>query len=270
MKTAASVVLAASALASAGVTYNATTGEYICSRPNSQWCAGDSFGTDIIIRCNSSARGQPGRCGDNLAGQFPVGVNPALCWQSNADAGNAACEKNCVVYAADGSFRLPPSVCTPYATSSGLSLPTVRPTGSSRLNATSGVQTPTFRPTTPVVPRPSGTGNLTGGGRNATTVRSGSTSIFTPPRPTGTGSGGPRTNGTAPTNTQGPAPGTPSQPGVPGQPSIPGQPGQTSATRTPVGPSGTPSLPPTVPTAGAAHNAAGYIAVVGIVAAYFL
>ncbi len=87
--------LAASAtLASAQVTVNSTTGAFTCTKPNSAFCSGNSLGTDIIIRCNALGQGQPGRCGDNLAGEFPQGVGGALCFQSSPTAGDAACEKN--------------------------------------------------------------------------------------------------------------------------------------------------------------------------------
>ncbi|KAI8214521.1 hypothetical protein K4K53_011114 [Colletotrichum sp. SAR 10_77] len=130
MKTHNAILLAISALASADYTYNQTTGVYTCSRANSQWCAGDSFGTDIIIRCNAQGKGQPGRCTNNLAGEYPRGVQPAQCWMSNADAGDAACEKNCVVYASPQPFLLPPSVCTPYSAVTGSqTYPVGRPTG---------------------------------------------------------------------------------------------------------------------------------------------
>ncbi|KZL72086.1 hypothetical protein CI238_00953 [Colletotrichum incanum] len=239
MKTSAAVVLAVSALASAQVTYNATTGQYICSRPNSAFCAGDSFGTDIIIRCDANGRGQPGRCTNNLAGQFPLGVQPALCWQSQPQSGDAACEKNCVVYA-DRPFQLPPSVCTPYATASGT------------------VAGPTT--TYPIGSRPS-TNNGTTGRTTAlsSTVRVSSSS----PRPTGTGTGStggganPSGNGTAPTTSRGGGGG--------------GNSGSPSGTRTPIPPSGSiTGGPVTVPTAGAVQNTAGYLAIAGLVAAYLI
>ena len=88
------LVLSAASLAAAQVTFNETTGVFSCSRPNAAFCAGNSLGTDIIIRCGPTAAGQPGRCGDNLAGQFPQGVGGALCFQSSPTAGDAACEKN--------------------------------------------------------------------------------------------------------------------------------------------------------------------------------
>ncbi|KAF9882011.1 hypothetical protein CkaCkLH20_00047 [Colletotrichum karsti] len=279
MKTTSAIILAVSAVASADVTYNATTGEYICSRPNAQWCAGGSFESDIIIRCNAQGRGQPGRCTNNLAGQPPIGVNPSLCWQSTADAGDAACEKNCVVYA-DTPFRLPGSVCTPYSSVSGTqSLPVGRPTGPVPQTGSGSVSRSAARPTST-----GGVGSGPGRG-NGTAIRVSSTpGVAPPPRPmsiigTGGGGGG-RGNGTTPSTTRGGgggvAPGNPTTaPGQSGSPGFPGQPGQPgssipSGTRTPVPPSNTPTGPSTVPTAAAAQNTVGYLAVVGVFAAYFL
>ncbi|KAJ0307055.1 hypothetical protein COL516b_004287 [Colletotrichum fioriniae] len=160
MKTSATLLLAVAALASAQVTYNATTGQYICSRPNSAFCAGDSFGTDIIIRCDANGRGQPGRCTNNLAGQFPLGVNPSLCWMSQPYSGDAACEKNCVVYASPSPFQLPPSVCTPYASGTGTG---TGPTGTGGGGGTGGGPAPSGNGTAPTS-RGGGNGGGNGGG----------------------------------------------------------------------------------------------------------
>ena len=63
MKNSALIVILASAMAvSAQVTLD--NGTYTCSKPNVAFCAGDSMKTDIIIRCDSTGRGQPGRCSD--------------------------------------------------------------------------------------------------------------------------------------------------------------------------------------------------------------
>ncbi|KAK1754642.1 hypothetical protein QBC47DRAFT_222782 [Echria macrotheca] len=114
MKNIISFVFASAAVVSAQVTYNSTDGTFTCAVADKNYCAGDSLGTDIIIRCTGT-KGQPGRCTDNLAGEPPLGVQPALCYQSSPTAGDAACEKNCVVYGAS-VFTLPASVCTPYYT----------------------------------------------------------------------------------------------------------------------------------------------------------
>jgi hypothetical protein len=55
-------VLASAAIATAQVTLD--NGTYTCSKPNVAFCAGDSLKTDIIIRCDSTGQGQPGRCSD--------------------------------------------------------------------------------------------------------------------------------------------------------------------------------------------------------------
>lgn len=81
-------------MVTAQVTFNETTGTYTCSTANAAFCAGDSLLTDIIIRCNAEKVGFPGRCSDNLVGQFPLGVNPAFCYETSKTAGDAVCEKN--------------------------------------------------------------------------------------------------------------------------------------------------------------------------------
>ncbi|KAK3360182.1 hypothetical protein B0T25DRAFT_565112 [Lasiosphaeria hispida] len=118
---------AAAAVASAQVTLN-DDGTYTCKTPGAAYCAGDSLKTDIIIRCSGTV-GQPGRCSNNLAGQEPIGNHPSLCWQSSVTSGDAACEKNCVVYGSSGNFNgtftLPASVCTPtYTATSSTAEPT--------------------------------------------------------------------------------------------------------------------------------------------------
>ncbi|KAK4153904.1 hypothetical protein C8A00DRAFT_14905 [Chaetomidium leptoderma] len=132
-------VLASAAVASAQVKYE--DGKYICEQENAAYCAGDSMGTDIIIRCNGKV-GQPGRCTNNLAGQPPLGVKPALCWQTSPTSGDAACEKNCVVYGSsgnyNGTFTLPADACTPTYTAISSSSATVPP---SSLSSLTGVPT---------------------------------------------------------------------------------------------------------------------------------
>ncbi len=64
MKSAALILAASAALASAQATYNETTGKFDCAKPNVAYCAGDSLQTDIIIRCDANSIGQPGRCSD--------------------------------------------------------------------------------------------------------------------------------------------------------------------------------------------------------------
>ncbi|KAI5460230.1 hypothetical protein BGZ63DRAFT_465611 [Mariannaea sp. PMI_226] len=85
---------------------------YTCAEPNQSYCVGDSLKTNIIVRCDANGKGTAGNCAANLAGQPPLGGS-ALCYQSSANAGDAACAKNCVVYGNDGTgSTLPASVCT--------------------------------------------------------------------------------------------------------------------------------------------------------------
>ncbi|GKT50332.1 uncharacterized protein ColSpa_10513 [Colletotrichum spaethianum] len=232
MKTSAAVVLVASALASAQFMYNSTIGRYNCPRPNAAFCTSDSLRTDVIIRCDANGHGLAASCSNNLAGQFPPGVlQLARCWQSQSQSGDAACEKNCIVYAAQ-PFQLPSSVCTPYATASG--------TGA-------GPST-----TNPIAPQPS-----TNNGTNTSSVLC-AVAYGNRNRPlrwwTWPSAGGPSPsgNGTVPTESGGDS-------------------GSASGTRTPIPPSKsiTGGITP-VPTAGAVQNSAGYLALAGLVAAYFI
>jgi hypothetical protein len=93
MKSAILVVLSA-ALASAQFTINSTTDAITCyGNPNGAYCASDSLGSPIIIRCNNGT-GQAGNCNDNTAGDFPFGdTGGSLCWQTSTSSGDAACEK---------------------------------------------------------------------------------------------------------------------------------------------------------------------------------
>jgi len=109
------VILALAAAATAQVSYDPGNGTFTCDVADMNYCASESLQTDIIIRCSGTV-GQPGRCTNNLAGQPPLGVQPARCWQSSPTAGDAACEKNCVVYGVSTTFTLPASECTPYYT----------------------------------------------------------------------------------------------------------------------------------------------------------
>lgn len=61
----------------------------------------------------------------NLAGEPPVGVSTALCHQTSNMEGDAACEKNCVVYGGSGNgkgtFTLPAEICKPTYTATSSS-----------------------------------------------------------------------------------------------------------------------------------------------------
>ncbi|KAK2069631.1 hypothetical protein P8C59_004189 [Phyllachora maydis] len=146
MRSVFGLVAAAAALAGAQVIVH-DNGTYTCPIPNAAYCAGDSLKTDIIIRCDSKGNGQPGRCSDNLAGEPPYGDLPADCWQTSVTSGDAACEKNCVVYGAsgnaNGTFTLPADQCTPSVTASP-SAPT--PCSSSASAATTALTTATTNP----------------------------------------------------------------------------------------------------------------------------
>ncbi|OAA33804.1 hypothetical protein AAL_01269 [Moelleriella libera RCEF 2490] len=76
-----------------------------CAKPNASYC----MAGDIILRCDGNSMGTRGRCSDNVAGYPPAGGS-ASCYQSSEQAGDAACMKNCVVYAAQ-SFTLPADKC---------------------------------------------------------------------------------------------------------------------------------------------------------------
>ncbi|GAB0135363.1 hypothetical protein EsDP_00003704 [Epichloe bromicola] len=89
-----------------------------CAKANANYC----MSGDIILRCDASGMGTRGRCSANVAGYPPAG-GAATCYQSSEEAGDAACQKNCVVYAAQ-PFTLAADKCTPSATV------TMSPTGS--------------------------------------------------------------------------------------------------------------------------------------------
>ncbi|KAG6063925.1 hypothetical protein E4U32_000766 [Claviceps aff. humidiphila group G2b] len=78
-----------------------------CAKANANYC----LGGDIILRCDADSVGIQGRCSDNVAGYPPFG-GIASCQQSSELAGDGACVKNCVVYAAK-PYTLPAHKCTP-------------------------------------------------------------------------------------------------------------------------------------------------------------
>jgi hypothetical protein len=186
--TTAFLVATSAALASAQVTFNSTTGKYNCAKPNVAYCAGDSLKTDIIIRCDANSIGQPGRCTDNLDGEPPVGLFTALCWTSGATAGDAACEKNCVVYGgsgnANGTFTLPADMCTPTftATSTTVSSTTTVVSPTSTVYPTSSITITTSASSCLTLSTATGTGGGSGGSGSGNGTYSG-TAI--PPTKTG-------------------------------------------------------------------------------------
>ncbi|KAJ2969182.1 hypothetical protein NQ176_g8803 [Zarea fungicola] len=162
MKTVLAAIVFAAALAAAEPQHALPTGTKInCAKPNANYC----MGGDIILRCGSDATGQPGRCSDNVAGYPPSG-GVAECWQSSQDAGDAACQKNCVVYASP-SFTLPAAQCTPSFTQTGLPTST---SGSNTSTSTSGSASTSTTPTG---------SSSTGSQSTSTTVASSTTSSST-------------------------------------------------------------------------------------------
>ncbi|PQE19179.1 hypothetical protein CJF30_00007507 [Rutstroemia sp. NJR-2017a BBW] len=192
-------ILALCGVSFAQVTYNSTTGQFICALPNASYCASVSLGSPIIIRC-SNGIGQPGNCNDNLAGEFPYGVSYSPCWESSNVSGDAACSKNsCIVYGGSGNFNgtftLPNCTAIPSTTiPTPPTIPIFTPTGSS-------IPYPT-------VNFPSGTAVGTGGSGSGGSGSGGG------------GSGGSGVNGTSPNGSGGSG-------------------GSGGATVTPVGPSKT-------------------------------
>ncbi|KAH8130569.1 hypothetical protein FP744_10003841 [Trichoderma asperellum] len=233
MRTSAIIVAAAAALASAQAPPEGTN-KVTCAKPNANYCLPGG----IIVRCDANAIGTAGRCSDNVAGYPPAG-GVAECWQSGPLVGDAACQKNCVVYAQPSSFTLPASQCTPSAVvSSGSGSPTTLATAPQ----TSAPSTIVY--TTTVV---NGTVTLT---VPCTTAEATSATVVVPPPITPTV--------TPPTGT-----GAPPPPPAGGNQTAP------TGSNTPVGP--TTTGPHVVPTNAAGSNrATGALAVMGLVAAYFL
>ncbi|KAG5940460.1 hypothetical protein E4U59_002421 [Claviceps monticola] len=84
-----------------------------CAKPSASYC----LGGDGILRCGADSIGIQGRCSDNVAGYPPFG-GMASCQESSELAGDAACVKNCVVYAAQ-PYTLPAHKCIPSYTATG-------------------------------------------------------------------------------------------------------------------------------------------------------
>ncbi|TFB05420.1 hypothetical protein CCMA1212_003181 [Trichoderma ghanense] len=159
MKTSAVIVAVAAALVSAQAPPEGTN-KVSCAKPNAAYC----MGGDIIVRCDGNSIGTAGRCSDNVAGYPPQG-GVAECWQSSELAGDAACQKNCVVYA-QPSFTLAASECTPSFTASATAAPTTLESSVvvtttvvySTPNGTVPTITSTAAPAPPVQTTPVGTG----------------------------------------------------------------------------------------------------------------
>ncbi|KAH8687966.1 hypothetical protein BGZ60DRAFT_466138 [Tricladium varicosporioides] len=256
MKYSATILAASAAIASAQVIYDSSTGTFTCpaSNPNGAYCAGDSLVTNIIIRCNNGV-GQPGNCNDNLAGQFPQGVNYSPCFETSPSAGDAACSKNCIVYGKNGTSPLPASAnCTPKPTTTG-----AVPTSTSAANSTT--------PSGPSSTAPSNSTLIVTSSASRSTL-----STVTMPTLTGTGVG-PLSTGTGSGNgTSSGGSGGSGGSGSGGSGSGSGGSGTNgnggSATATPIGPTATGNVPFT---GGAlANSACAALAGVGLVVAYFL
>ncbi|KAL7929634.1 hypothetical protein V8C35DRAFT_176403 [Trichoderma chlorosporum] len=244
MKTSAIFVAVSAALASAQAPPEGTN-KITCLKPNSNYC----MGGDIIVRCDANGLGTAGRCSDNVAGYPPLG-GVAECWSTTETSGDAACQKNCVVYA-QPSFTLPASQCTPSASVSIATASATAPvtwTSSAADSSSVSIIYTTVTNGTVTVTVPCSTVPV--GGASTTSVGAPSTTPVvvqtTPAAPAGTGAPPPPpvggNNGTAP-----------------------------SGTNTPVGPTTSSTGPQTVPTGAAAANiASGALAAMGLVVAALL
>jgi len=233
------ILLAAyAAFASAQITQN-PNGTITCpaNAPNGDFCAGESLGTNIIVRCNNGV-GQPGNCNDNLDGEPPFGDTPTSCWQTSDTSGDAACVKNCVVYCGsggctNGTWTLPASLCTPTytaSTSSASSTSTSSTLSTYTTSSASSYTTSTYTTTCT-------TGSTTTTETFTTTIPCTTSSTYVPP-----------SNGTTTTPTT-----------------------TGSATNTPTGPSTTSSAAAFTGAAAVYHPAVGgSLAGLGLVVAYFL
>ncbi|KAM6480401.1 hypothetical protein HDV62DRAFT_110103 [Trichoderma sp. SZMC 28011] len=237
MKTSAIIVAVTAALVSAQAPPEGTN-KVTCAKPNANYC----YGGDIIVRCDANGVGTAGRCSDNVAGYPPLG-GVAECWQSTETSGDAACQKNCVVYAQPSSFTLAASQCTPSYTASATSAPATTLSSAVATGTASAsviyttVVNGTVTTTVPCTTLP-GTPVTTPAGPPVviSTTPAGPVGTGVPPPP-------PANNGTAPTGPSG--------------------------TNTPVGPTST--GPTTIPTGAAvANRASGALAIMGLVAAAFL
>jgi len=225
-----------------------------CAKPNANYC----MEADIILRCDENAIGIPARCSPNLSGYPPAG-GVASCWESGDEVGDAACEKNCIVYpeppkaaftlAADDCFpshphaptnspnatitttiTIPTTHCEHACTETHPPLPPPPPPSSSPPFSPPPVSWPTPIPTNGTLPIPTGT------------------QPPPPPPPPGSTDDGEQPPPPPPTN----------EPGVPEEP-----------TNVPIPPTTTGIEP--IPTGAAAANKVGVLlAAAGFAAAYLL
>lgn len=107
MRTTGLLVVAAAVAAHAN--YVEKDWEYVCEQPNASYC----LGGDIILRCDAYGKGTPGRCSDNIPAGYPPVGGVASCYEKPGTHGEAACEKDCVVYYTGAPYTLPAELCHP-------------------------------------------------------------------------------------------------------------------------------------------------------------
>jgi hypothetical protein len=216
-----------------------------CAQANANYC----FGGDIILRCDENGMGLRGRCSANLVGYPPSGGS-ATCWESSVEAGDAACQKNCVVYA-DEPFTLSTDECEPSHSAPLETMPSVTnvipepiPTSTIATSYTQPTQPPYVNVTSTWVPLPppGPTQPPSDVPPPPTSVTWPNSTIITIPIPPGPTPGEPGSPG-QPGNPENPgspgSPGSPSSSGAPGTPSsptLPGTPGSPTSPGTPGGP----------------------------------
>ncbi|KFA66382.1 hypothetical protein S40285_09895 [Stachybotrys chlorohalonatus IBT 40285] len=88
-----------------------------CAQANATYC----FGGGIILICDENSLGTPSYCSELLEGYPPYG-GMADCWESSDVAGDASCQKNCVVYS-DDPFTLAADECRPSHTATLETMP---------------------------------------------------------------------------------------------------------------------------------------------------
>ncbi|KJZ68713.1 hypothetical protein HIM_11891 [Hirsutella minnesotensis 3608] len=265
MKSSSVFVAAAAAAGRVAASGASDVTEMKCAKANANYCVAG----DIILRCNDKAIGTPGRCSANLSGYPPSG-GVAECWESAKGAGDAACQKNCVVYA-ESPFTLPSDQCTP----------SYKPTVGARSDVMSilPIDLGSATPSPYVPPSTSGVSSSEafftipeGTGRLPVSTPVSESGIMTIPEGTGINSETPP----LPSHTSGSGSGSSSLASstITSASTPAGSPSTTAASTTAGSPSGSPSSPASTSppaTAGAATNhAAGVLAAVGLLVAYLI
>lgn len=118
MKLSAGLLLAASSLAAAQVTYDDSTETWHCPVANGAYCLDGSLNSSRIILCTNGV-GREGNCDGHAQYRPPVDIYYAPCWEMSASAGNATCSKNCTVFPDFGVPFSVPGSCTPSGPSYG-------------------------------------------------------------------------------------------------------------------------------------------------------